>query len=242
MAAVRKIQIHQRSHLIWIKASDANTKLFHLRVNARCRKNYIPVLQHGSITCTTQQAKAAALHQHFSSQLGSAPRRHCMLNWIAIGSPLRNLQDLDNDLTEAEIQAAVMQMSTEKVSGPDGYIGGGGGYKSCWNIIHADLVAALKQIFGLREEAWELLNSTNIALLPKKEIAHEVGDYSPISLMHSVAKLLGKVLANRLAPHLDHLVYNCQSAFIKGCIIQDIFSIFKALSSISSVANRQCYF
>jgi hypothetical protein len=126
MAAVRKIQIHQRSHLIWIKASDANTKLFHLRVNARCRKNYIPVLQHGSIICTTQQAKAAALHQHFSSQLGSAPRRHCMLNWIAIGSPLRNLQDLDNDLTEAEIQAAVMQMSTEKVSGPDDYIGGGG--------------------------------------------------------------------------------------------------------------------
>jgi hypothetical protein len=38
-----------------------------------------------------------------------------------------------------------------------------------------------------------------------------------------VAKLLGKIFANRLAPHLDHLVSNCQSAFIKERNIQDNF-------------------
>jgi hypothetical protein len=57
LAAVRKIQIRQRSRLIWIKTSDANTELFHLRANARLRKNFIPVLHHGDTICTTQQAK-----------------------------------------------------------------------------------------------------------------------------------------------------------------------------------------
>lgn len=50
-----------------------------------------------------------------------------------------------------------------------------------------------------------------------------IGDYRPISLMHSVAKILGKILANRLAPHLDTLVSHSQSAFIKGRHIQDNF-------------------
>jgi hypothetical protein len=82
-------------------------------------------------------------------------------------------------------------------------------------------VATLRQIFALRADAWELLNSANITLLPKK--AQVIGDYRPMSLMHSVAKIFGKILANRLAPHLDHLVSTCQSVFIKGRSIQDNF-------------------
>ena len=41
--------------------------------------------------------------------------------------------------------------------------------------------------------------------------------------MHSVAKILGKVLANRLAPHLNDMVSRSQSAFIKGRSIHDNF-------------------
>jgi hypothetical protein len=46
--------------------------------------------------------------------------------------------------------------------------------------------------------------------------------------MHSVAKIIGKVLANRLSPHLNKLVSPCQSAFIRGrCSIQDNFQFIQ---------------
>jgi hypothetical protein len=62
-----------------------------------------------------------------------------------------------------------------------------------------------------------------IALIPKKEEAQAVTDYRPISVMHSTAKLLCSILAERLAPHLDRIVSKSQSAFIKGRSIHDNF-------------------
>ena len=41
--------------------------------------------------------------------------------------------------------------------------------------------------------------------------------------MHSVGKLVAKVLATRLAPHLSALIRNNQSAFIRGRSIHDNF-------------------
>jgi hypothetical protein len=60
-------------------------------------------------------------------------------------------------------------------------------------------------------------------LLKKKNDASLISDYRPISLVHSFAKLLTKVLAKRLAPKLDSLVHQNQSAFIKGHVIHDNF-------------------
>jgi hypothetical protein len=50
-----------------------------------------------------------------------------------------------------------------------------------------------------------------------------VADYRPISLTHSLAKLISKLLATRLALELDSLVSRAQSAFIKRRSIQDNF-------------------
>lgn len=43
--SVQKINLRQRSRLTWIKTADANTKLFHIRVNDRRRRNFIQQLQ-----------------------------------------------------------------------------------------------------------------------------------------------------------------------------------------------------
>jgi len=50
-------------------------------------------------------------------------------------------------------------------------------------------------------------------------------DFRPISLVHSFAKLVTKLLANRLAIRLQQLVSPNQSAFIKGRFIQDNFML-----------------
>jgi len=75
----------------------------------------------------------------------------------------------------------------------------------------------------LNSQGFELLNTANIILLPKKRDALRVTDFRPISLIHSIAKIFAKLLANRLALLLDSLVSKCQSAFIKRRSIHDNF-------------------
>ena len=64
------------------------------------------------------------------------------------------------------------------------------------------------------------LNSSYITLLPKEDAAH-VKDFRPISLVHSFAKLLTKLLANRLQSMTPSLVHKNQYGFIKNRTIQD---------------------
>jgi hypothetical protein len=71
----------------------------------------------------------------------------------------------------------------------------------------------------------ETLNTTYITLLPKRDEARNVKDFHPIRLVRSFAKLITKILANRLASHLDQMVSSSQSAFIKKRFIQDNFML-----------------
>jgi hypothetical protein len=73
----------------------------------------------------------------------------------------------------------------------------------------------MNSMFMLNSEGFELLNSANIILLPKKADVMQVTDFRPISLIHSFAKLFAKLLANMQALLLDSLVSKCQRAFIK---------------------------
>jgi hypothetical protein len=226
LTVVRKIRLRQRSRPTWIRAGEANTKLFHLRANGWGWKNYLPSLQLRGRTITAQEDKAEALKAFCTDQFRTPQPRECTLNWATLQTPRHELAELDRDITKQEIKAAVMQTPSEKAPGPDGYMRAF--CKLCWDMIKEDVVGAIQDIFSLRANYWNLLNSNllnsaNIELIMKKEGAQLIGDYRPISIMHIMAKLLGKILANRLAPQLDQLVWHGQSAFIKGQSIHDNF-------------------
>ena len=68
-----------------------------------------------------------------------------------------------------------------------------------------------------------LINTANIVLLPKTQDAAALSDYRPISLINNFVKIIMKLLANRLAPHMNDLVSNAQNAFIKKRCIHDNF-------------------
>jgi hypothetical protein len=59
--------------------------------------------------------------------------------------------------------------------------------------------------------------------------AIQVKDFRPISLIHSIAKLVTKIMANRLAPLLPVLVPPNQSTFIKGTNIHDNFLLVQQM-------------
>jgi hypothetical protein len=68
-----------------------------------------------------------------------------------------------------------------------------------------------------------LLNSAYITLIPKHVEAILPGDFRPISIVHNFAKLITKILANRLAPQLDKMVSTNQNVVIRGRCIHDNF-------------------
>jgi hypothetical protein len=52
-----------------------------------------------------------------------------------------------------------------------------------------------------------LFNEANIVLLPKKQAPTVISDYRPISLMHSLTRVITKILVTRLAPHMNELYF-----------------------------------
>uniref|UniRef100_A0A453P487 Reverse transcriptase domain-containing protein n=1 Tax=Aegilops tauschii subsp. strangulata TaxID=200361 RepID=A0A453P487_AEGTS len=60
-------------------------------------------------------------------------------------------------------------------------------------------MAAFNQFYNLVGRNFGALNTVVVALLPNKGGAASVSDYRPISLIHSIAKLISKVLSLRLA-------------------------------------------
>jgi hypothetical protein len=95
-------------------------------------------------------------------------------------------------------------MPKEKALGPGGFIGTI--FRSCWQIVKDDLMAAVNQFYTRNQQGLHYLNQAWVALIRKKPNAEKVKDFKPISLIHSFAKLITKMLANHIAPELSKMV------------------------------------
>jgi hypothetical protein len=93
-------------------------------------------------------------------------------------------------------------------------------------------VAPFCCVFNLTTGPLLKMNDALLTLLPKKEVAELPGDFQLISLIHSFAKLITKVLALRLSHHIDELFSNSHSAFIKRRCIQDNFLYVRNLARV----------
>jgi hypothetical protein len=65
LAAIQKARVRQKSRLTWLRQGDANTKFFHIMVNARKKKNLIHSLQSGNGIAISQIEKHKLIYDHF---------------------------------------------------------------------------------------------------------------------------------------------------------------------------------
>lgn len=221
LAVLERTRKRQSSRITNIKEGDANTRYFHLRINGRRRKNLIHRLKQGNDWVTDQDHKKNIVHSHFSEIMKRGAPRPKTIKWAAIPRADHDLSTLGDAITEEEVKAAIFALPSDKAPGPDGFTGKF--FKSCWEIIKDDILLVINSFSNLQTRNFHWLNSANIALVPKKDGAEEISDFRPISLIHAVAKLIAKILATRLAPHMNDIVSIAQSAFIKKRSTHDNF-------------------
>jgi hypothetical protein len=149
--------------------------------------------------------------------------RDTTIDLEALGVQSHNLETMDAPFLEEGVWATIKHLPSDKASGPDGFTGRF--FKYCWPIIKVDIMAAISYIWAQKFRNLRSLNLAFITLIPKHAAAQNVKEFRPISLIHSFAELVTKVLANWLAGWLQRMVSLNQSAFIKKRFIQDNFML-----------------
>ena len=119
-------------------------------------------------------------------------------------------------VTSEEIREVLFRMPSNKSPGPDGYTTKF--FKASWSIIGLDFTTAVQSFFskGFLPKG---LNTTILALIPKKDIATEMKDYRPISCCNILYKVISKIIANRLKGTLPSCIFSTQSAFVKDRLL-----------------------
>ncbi|KAL9664246.1 hypothetical protein QQ045_019645 [Rhodiola kirilowii] len=146
-------------------------------------------------------------------------------------------EKLCEPVSEIEIQAAVFQMNPTKAPGPDGFHALF--YKKFWHIIKDEVIDTIRQVFE-EGKLKEGMNETLIVLIPKNINPKKVEEFKPISLCNVSAKIVMKILANRLKDCLSFLISESQSAFVPGRLISDnILLAHKVMHYIKSRRNHR---
>lgn len=85
---------------------------------------------------------------------------------------------LMKEVTKSEIQKVLFSMPRNKSPGPDGFVVEF--FKETWSILGKDFVVAIQSLF-LKDFLPKGVNTTILALTPKKTEARSRKDYRPIS-------------------------------------------------------------
>ena len=87
-------------------------------------------------------------------------------------------------------------------------------FLDCFEVMGVDLLNVLEEsrergvIFGD-------INSTFVALIPKKYVTEDLEDFCPISLCNFIYKIISKIIANRLKPILSRGISAEQFGFLE---------------------------
>lgn len=166
-------------------------------------------------------------YQHL---LGSIQNRDHAIDLRVLNLPTHDLQDLEGIFSEEEVWKVIKELLPDRASGLVEFIGAF--YQRSWPVIKRDAMAALLKLVVVvgDDRGFDIVNCALITMIPMKHEVIEIGDYRPLSLVHSFSKLFPKIIANRLKPRLAEIVSMNQSVFMRGRSLHDNFVLVRQVA------------
>lgn len=119
---------------------------------------------------------------------------------------------LEDEVSEEEIRKVIFSMPSNKSPSPNEFQCEF--FKTTWYVLAHAFIVSVQSVFrfGFLPKG---VNSTILALIPKKIHSMEMREYIPIACCNVLYKVVSKILANRVKMILPRIVSDNQFAFVK---------------------------
>lgn len=198
------MDVKQKARMKWMIDGDENTKFFHGYVNNNNRKNKISgLLINGRWESDVQSIKNEAFRFFSEKSKEKWKSRPKLINPNFLSINMMDAIRLEAPFSYEEVKKVVRECGGDKAPGPDGLA-----FQliKVYSSLILNNVMNFVRFFEDRGSIARLCNSSFITLAPIVKDPTLLSEFRLISLIGCMAKIISKILANRLkTPALSRL-------------------------------------